>query len=79
MDEASVAGRVAKQLAPYLGPFNAQVAVKTYAKSTFQIAPEDVAIEHVPLLIEALRPMLTTFAGRASTDLLMEKIKREVK
>jgi hypothetical protein len=43
------------------------------------LSPEDLRPEHVPKLLEALRPMLCTFVGRSSATALVEKIGREVR
>lgn len=74
-----VAEQVAQLLAPYLGPFNAKIAVRTFAQRAVKLAPEAVTIRHLPTLLEALRPMLHTLVGRESTDSLLEKIQREVR
>jgi hypothetical protein len=70
---------VAGHLAPFLGPLNAKVAVKTFAQRTLGIAPESLGLEHVPALLDGLRPMLHTFVGKASTDALLDAIRREVR
>ena len=69
---------MADQLAPYLGAFNAKVAVRTFAQRELKLAPEAVTLEHLPALLEALRPMLNTLVGRSSTDVLLEEIRRGV-
>lgn len=71
--------QVAEQLSPYLGPFNAKVAVKTFAQRALKLTPEAVALEHLPALLDALKPMLYTLVGRTSTDALLEQIQRQVK
>lgn len=76
---ATVAEQVAQQLAPYLGPFNAKIAVRTFAQKAVRLAPEAVTVRHLPTLLEALRPMLNTLVGRDSTESLLEKIRREVR
>jgi hypothetical protein len=76
---ASVAERVAEHLAVYLGPFNAQVAVKRFSEAALQVPPERLGREHLPALLAALRPVLCTFAGQLSADMLIEKIRREVR
>lgn len=78
MGASSVADQVAEQLAPYLGPFNAKVAVKTFSAKALKLAPEAVTSEHLPALLDALRPMLHTLVGQSSTDALLEEIRREV-
>lgn len=65
-------------MAPYLGAFNAKVAVKSFAQRELKLAPEAVTLEQLPALLEALRPMLNTLVGRSSTDALLEQIRREV-
>lgn len=75
----SVAEQVAEQLAPYLGPFNATNAVRTWAKRKLEMSPEDLRVEHLPILLEGLRPMLCTFLGRGSAATLVDKIGREVR
>ncbi len=79
METVSVAEQVTAHLATYLGPFNARVAVKTLSTATLRTPPEGVTLEQLPALLGALRPVLYTFAGQLSADLLLEKIKREVK
>lgn len=79
MDKQTVAEQVAAHLAPYLGPFNASNAVKTWSQRKLEMSPDDLRPEHVPRLLEALRPMLCTFVGRSSATALVEKIGREVR
>jgi hypothetical protein len=74
-----IAEQIAALLTPYLGAFNAKVAVKTFSTRTLKIAPESLAGSHLPALLDALRPTLYTLVGRASTDVLLDKIGREVK
>lgn len=69
---------MAEQLSPYIGAFNAKVAVKTFAQRSLKLSPEAVTLEHLPALLEALRPMLNTLVGRSSTEALLEEIQRGV-
>ena len=78
MSRPSVADQVAAQLSPYLGPFNAKVAVKTFSSKALHLAPDAVTLEHLPALLAALKPMLHTLVGQASTEALLEGIRREV-
>lgn len=78
MSGPSVAERVADQLSAYLGPFNARVAVKTFAQRTLKLEPEALTADHLPALLDALRPMLHTLVGRVSTDALLDEIRRGV-
>lgn len=79
MSATSIAERVTEELAPYLGPFNAKVAVKTFSQKALKLAPEAVTAQHLPGLLDALRPTLYTLVGRAPTDALLERIRREVR
>jgi hypothetical protein len=76
---ASVADAVVDRLSPFLGPFNAKIAVKNFAKRSLERNPEDLSAEHLPALLEAMRPMLNTLVGRDSAEALLDEIRREVK
>lgn len=73
-----LADRVIEALTPYLGAFNAKVTVKTFTQRALKLAPEGLTAEHLPALLEALRPTLYTFVGRLSADALLDQIRREV-
>jgi hypothetical protein len=75
---SSIAQQVAEHLSPYLGPFNAGIAVKTFSQKSLQRAADTLTAEHLPALLEALRPMLNTMVGRQSTDALLDDIQRRV-
>ncbi len=75
----SVADQVVARLTPYLGAMNARVSVKTFAQRTLNVAPGDVTLDHLPRLLDALLPMLNTFVGRTSADVLVAAIRREVR
>lgn len=75
---SSIAEKVAAELAPYLGPFNAKVAVKTFAERSLDIRADALTIEHLPQLLDALRPMLNTFVGREAADALVGQIQRSL-
>ena len=79
MSTPSIAEQVAEQLSPYIGPFNATIAVKTFAQRSLKVAPEALTIGQVPALLDALRPMLNTLVGRLSTEGLLDQIQRAVK
>lgn len=75
---ARVAERVAEQLARYLGPHTARVAVKTFAAKGLGRTPELLTLDDVPALAEALRPMLRTLVGRERSETVIRQILREV-
>lgn len=74
----TIAEQVSERLAPYLGPFNAEIWVKTVAERKLSLAPGELAAGHLEALVEGLRPSLNTFMGRAAAEDLIEKIQREV-
>jgi hypothetical protein len=76
---STVAQQVAEHLSPYLGPFNAGVAVKTFAHKALKQTPDTLTIAHLPALLEALRPMLNTMVGSTSTEALLSDIQRRVR
>jgi hypothetical protein len=75
---AVLADRLATALAPYLGAFNARIMVKTLAQRSAGVAPEALAPEHLPALLDALAPTLCTFVGRTSAEALLDELRREV-
>lgn len=79
MSPSSVAQQVAEHLSPYLGPFNAGVAVKTFSQRALKQAADTLTVEHLPALLEALRPMLNTMVGSVSAATLLTDIQRRVR
>jgi hypothetical protein len=79
VSSSTVAQQVAEHLSPYLGPFNAGVAVKTFAKRALKESADTLTIEHLPALLEALRPMLNTMVGTTSAEALLSDIQRRVR
>jgi hypothetical protein len=69
---------VAKRLAVFLGPHTARNAVRTFSLRAIGRPPEQLLRTDVPLLLEALRPMLRTLIGEESARLLISQIRREV-
>jgi hypothetical protein len=67
------------RLTPYLGPHTAKNAVKTFSQRALGLPPENVSLSHVPELLAALKPALTTLLGQAACDHLLESLKRELK
>jgi hypothetical protein len=69
---------VATRLAEYLGPHTARSAVKTFAQSALHRAPEELRLEDMPRLLDALRPMLRTLVGHAISDDILDSLTREL-
>lgn len=78
-EPSPISEKVVERLAPYLGPFNAEVWVKVVAKRDLGLAPDELTPEHLGSLMDGLRPSLNTFMGRAAADELLRKIRREVR
>lgn len=78
MDPNPVAEQIVELLAPYLGPFNAKVAVRTAAKKSLGLTPDQLSRGHLEELTDSLRPMLCTLAGRGAAERVLERIRSEV-
>ncbi len=76
---SSIAQQVAEHLSPYLGPFNAGVAVKSFSLRALKLAPDALTLAQLPALLEALRPMLHTMVGSLSAEALLNDIQRRVR
>lgn len=76
---SNVAEQVAEHLSPYLGPFNAGVAVKTFSQRALKQSADSLTVAQLPDLLEALRPMLHTMVGSASAEALLSEIQRRVR
>jgi hypothetical protein len=76
---ASISEQVSERLAPFLGPFNAEIWVKTVAERKVGITVDQLTPENLGALLEGLRPSLNTFMGRAAAGELIERIGREVR
>ena len=75
----AIAGKLIESLSPYLGPFNAQVAVKTFSQKKLNLTPEQLTAKDLPALLDALRPMLKTLVGQDSAEKILKKILAEVR
>ena len=76
---SSISQQVAARLTPYIGPFNAQMWIKSVARRDLGMPPEDLTHRHLPSLIDGLRPFLQTLMGRSTADDLLQQIRREVR
>jgi hypothetical protein len=76
---STIASQVAEHLSPYLGPFNAGVAVKTFSQRALKQAADTLTVDQLPALLEALRPMLHTMVGSVSAEALLNDIQRRVR
>jgi hypothetical protein len=74
-----ISEQVAARLAPYIGPFNAQMWIKSVARRELGLSPEDLAPTHVAPLLGGLRPFLQTLMGRTTAEDLLQQIGREVR
>jgi hypothetical protein len=75
--QGTVADRIAARLARYLGPHTGRVAVKTFAIRGLHRSPETLAIEDVPAMTQALRPMLRAMLGRQRCEFVIQTILSE--
>jgi hypothetical protein len=77
-NSSPISQQVAACLTPYIGPFNAQMWIKSVARRELGMPPEDLTYRHLPSLIDGLRPFLQTLVGRATAENLLQQIGREV-
>jgi hypothetical protein len=73
-----IATAIADGLAQYLGPHMAKSAVKTFANKALGRPPEMLVAADVEPLLRALKPMLRTLIGADQTDVLIQRLAREV-
>ncbi len=79
MESKPVAEQVADHLMTWLGKHNAKNAVKMFSMRVLNRPAEELSIEDLPDLINALRPMLRTLIGEESTEVVLEGVKEKVK
>ncbi len=78
MSTVSIAEQVADHLTTWLGKHNAKNAVKMFSMRALNRPCETIQIEDLPMLLEALRPMLRTLVGEESAELVLTDIKKKV-
>ncbi len=71
----TIADRLIQQLETYLGPHTAKTAVKTFAKRSLSLSPDELHAEHVSVLLDAMQPMLRTLLGEKVAASLSDHIK----
>jgi hypothetical protein len=69
---------IREQLSRYLGPFTATNAVKMFAKQVLSTDPDNITAAQVPMLLEALGPMLRTLLGKDGAQNVIDQLRREV-
>lgn len=74
----SIADVLAQQMAVYLGPHTARVAVKTFSQKALGRGPETLTVADVPAVTKALRPMLRTLVGRMTCEVIIEQVNRDL-
>jgi hypothetical protein len=75
---SSPAAHVTSRLNEFLGPHTARNAMKTFSMKALGRAPETLTLADMPVLLQALRPMLRTLLGEESADHLLESIQKEL-
>jgi hypothetical protein len=74
----SISEQVSDHLAPYIGQFNARMWVKSVARRELGLSPEELKPSDLAMLVDGLRPALSTLMGRGAADDLLLHIGREV-
>ncbi|MGC3997411.1 MAG: hypothetical protein QM767_07875 [Anaeromyxobacter sp.] len=78
MAPGGVAERIEARLALLLGPNNARNAVRTFARRSLEIEPEQLRPGDAARLMEALRPMLRTLLGATTAERVIREITEDV-
>lgn len=65
---------VISKLSVHLGPHVARMTVKSFAKKVG--AQEQLTADHLPRLIEEIRPMLNVMIGKGASDSVVADIER---
>ena len=73
-----IAERIAARLAVHLGAHTSKIAVKTFSIQALGRGPETLTVADVPVLQQALRPMLRTLIGRAKCEIVLEQMSKEL-
>ena len=68
-----------RHLSVYIGQRTAPMAMKTFSKQAFAMAPEELQLAHVPKLLDAMRPMLNTLLGKEKAEEVVKLIRTELK
>jgi hypothetical protein len=74
----AIADVIAERLAEYLGENTSRIAVKTFAIKALGRGPETLTPDDVPILCDALLPMLRTFVGRAHAEVMLMQINEDL-
>jgi hypothetical protein len=53
--------------------------VKAFAERALGVHAEEVRLDQVPTLLQALRPMLRTLVGQRASDETLERLGRELR
>jgi hypothetical protein len=75
--ERSIAEAITARLSVYLGAHTARAAVKTFSQKALGRGPETLTEDDIPMIAEALRPVLRTFVGRTRAEIVIERIKQQ--
>jgi hypothetical protein len=74
--DAQFANTIISSLAVHLGPNVARMAIKSFAKKQGVPAFEQLTPDHLPALVEDIRPMLNVMIGKAPAEALLNEIGR---
>lgn len=67
---------VREELGQYMGAFTARNAVQLTVKQCFNgTAPDDLTLAQIPVLLDALGPMLRTLLGKAGADKVVGEVR----
>ena len=74
---ASPADRVVLRLGELLGPTAARSTLNTFCKRTVGVNPESITDAQMPLVLPALRPLLSVMVGTVKADAVIKTLLEE--
>lgn len=73
----SPAELVVQRLGEFLGPTAAQSTLNTFCKRTVGVKPDALTAAQMPLVLPALRPLLSILVGTAKADSVIVGLLKE--
>jgi hypothetical protein len=70
---------IIRKLSVHLGPNVAKIAIKTFAQKSVARKPEELTRADMPMLLEAMRPMLAVMIGKDAGRVVLDEIAAEAR
>lgn len=76
MAETLIADAVVAKLSVHLGPHVAKMAIRSFAKKVGVPGQDRLTVDHLPALIDEIRPMLNVMIGKGPAQAVVAEIER---